>query len=158
VFAKPFVAAFTHDDGVTCLARNLKHLNGLVRCTGLHQCCVHLVGPDPCLVHACPFAWPWSHLLWLWSHLLCPRPCACSCQTLLLELCSKHEAVLAGVGVRRRQHTPVGCACSAVPQEARRPHRRAGACTPHVVCCTRAAMTRIMIGARLMRKHVTNDL
>ena len=31
MFAKPFVAAFTHDDGVTCLARNLRHLNGLVR-------------------------------------------------------------------------------------------------------------------------------
>ncbi|KAK9838515.1 hypothetical protein WJX81_004545 [Elliptochloris bilobata] len=30
VFAKPFVAAFTHDDGITCLARNLHHLNGLV--------------------------------------------------------------------------------------------------------------------------------
>lgn len=43
VFAKPFVAAFTHDDGVTCLARNLRHLNGLVRplfmchATGLEQ-------------------------------------------------------------------------------------------------------------------------
>jgi WD40 repeat protein len=54
VFAKPFVAAFTHDDGVTCLARNLKHLNGLVRSTGLPWCCVHFVDRDRCLVHACP--------------------------------------------------------------------------------------------------------
>ena len=30
VFAKPFVAAFPHDDVVTCLARNPQHLNSLV--------------------------------------------------------------------------------------------------------------------------------
>ena len=30
VFAKPFVAAFPHDDCVTCLARNPQHLNSLV--------------------------------------------------------------------------------------------------------------------------------
>ncbi|EIE25085.1 WD40 repeat-like protein [Coccomyxa subellipsoidea C-169] len=29
VFAKPFISAFPHDDGVTCLARNPKVLNGL---------------------------------------------------------------------------------------------------------------------------------
>jgi len=31
IFAKPFIAAFPHDDGVTCLARNPKLLNGIVR-------------------------------------------------------------------------------------------------------------------------------
>ena len=31
VFAKPFISAFVHDDGVTCLARNPKLLNSLVR-------------------------------------------------------------------------------------------------------------------------------
>ncbi|CAK0783726.1 hypothetical protein CVIRNUC_006925 [Coccomyxa viridis] len=29
IFAKPFIAAFPHDDGVTCLARNPKLLNGI---------------------------------------------------------------------------------------------------------------------------------
>lgn len=30
VFAKPFIAAFSHDDGVTCLARNPARLNSLL--------------------------------------------------------------------------------------------------------------------------------
>ena len=30
IFAKPFIAAFPHDDGVTCLARNPRLLNGIV--------------------------------------------------------------------------------------------------------------------------------
>lgn len=30
VFAKPFLAAFTHDDGITCLARNPRRLNSLL--------------------------------------------------------------------------------------------------------------------------------
>lgn len=30
VFAKPFIAALTHDDGLTCLARNPRSLNSLV--------------------------------------------------------------------------------------------------------------------------------
>ena len=30
IFAKPFVAAFPHDEGVTCLARNPRLLNGIV--------------------------------------------------------------------------------------------------------------------------------
>ena len=37
IFAKPFIAAFPHDDGVTCLARNPKLLNGIVRfSSGMH--------------------------------------------------------------------------------------------------------------------------
>lgn len=30
VFAKPFLAAFTHDDAVTCLARNTQRLNSIL--------------------------------------------------------------------------------------------------------------------------------
>lgn len=30
MFAKPFLAALTHDDGVTCLARNPRRLNSLL--------------------------------------------------------------------------------------------------------------------------------
>lgn len=30
VFAKPFLAALTHDDGITCLSRNPRRLNSLV--------------------------------------------------------------------------------------------------------------------------------
>lgn len=30
IFAKPFVAAFAHDDGITCLARNPQRLNSLI--------------------------------------------------------------------------------------------------------------------------------
>lgn len=30
MFAKPFLAALTHDDGITCLARNPRRLNSLL--------------------------------------------------------------------------------------------------------------------------------
>ena len=35
MFAKPFLASFTHDDGVTCLARNPRRLNSLL--SGAHK-------------------------------------------------------------------------------------------------------------------------
>lgn len=42
VFAKPFISAFPHDDGVTCLARNPKVLNGLVSVLVIWAClCLH---------------------------------------------------------------------------------------------------------------------
>lgn len=45
VFAKPFVAAFPHEDGITCLARNPKLLNGLV--SGLLQCMPSSIQNEP---------------------------------------------------------------------------------------------------------------
>ena len=59
IFAKPFLSAFPHDDGVTCLARNPRILNSLVslycmfhahasRCDACMQC----LGPAACM-HAC---------------------------------------------------------------------------------------------------------
>ena len=48
VFAKPFISAFVHDDGVTCLARNPKLLNSLVRL--LHAAYLVMLSEGMCSV------------------------------------------------------------------------------------------------------------
>lgn len=56
VFAKPFIAAFPHDDGVTCLARNPQVLNGVVRQVQLmNAMACMLMCKDRSLIFECMF-------------------------------------------------------------------------------------------------------